>query len=208
MNKKERFCDVDNIVEWRHIITILLVLVAVADTSDAFNFRIDHKDVAIAVNKNIAGNGIPDEVTAVRKTSLAIRFLETEGGHVGVNHNLCSGSGIGYANLTENRLDSATIETCKAMKLIGCVREEHVMHLYLLEQCYNAAAVHQVVDLVNGIVGYVGVVFVTAGAGDAKVEYLHHRNPAASGFGHLLSQALLPLKGCYMRLASSRLRFM
>lgn len=30
MNKKERFCDVDNIVEWRHIITALLVLVALA----------------------------------------------------------------------------------------------------------------------------------------------------------------------------------
>ena len=30
MNKKERFCDVDNIVEWRHIITILLALVAMA----------------------------------------------------------------------------------------------------------------------------------------------------------------------------------
>ena len=28
MNKKERFCDVDNIVEWRHIITILFALVA------------------------------------------------------------------------------------------------------------------------------------------------------------------------------------
>ena len=27
INKKERFCDVDNIVEWRHIITILIVLV-------------------------------------------------------------------------------------------------------------------------------------------------------------------------------------
>ena len=30
MNKKERFCDVDNIVEWRHIITILLALVTMA----------------------------------------------------------------------------------------------------------------------------------------------------------------------------------
>ena len=40
-----------------------------------------------------------------------------------------------------------------------------------------------------------------------KDEYLHHRNPVASGFGHLLSHALLPLKGCYMRLASSRFRF-
>ena len=190
------------------IITILLALAIVVGTSNALDFCIDHKDVAIAVNKDIAGNDIPNEVTAVRKTSLAIRFLKTKGGHVSVNHNLCGGSGIGYANLTENGLDSATIETCKAMKLIGSVREEHVMHLHLFEQCYNAAAIHQVVDLVNGIVGYVGVVFVTAGAGDAKVEYLHHRNPVASGFGHLLSQALLPLKGCYMRLASSRLRFM
>ena len=30
MNKKERFCGVDNIVEWRHIITALLALVAMA----------------------------------------------------------------------------------------------------------------------------------------------------------------------------------
>ena len=112
------------------IITILLALAIVVGTSNALDFCIDHKDVAIAVNKNIAGNG------------------------------------------------------------------------------YNAAAIHQVVDFVNGIVGYVGVVFVTAGAGDAKVEYLHHRNPIASGFGHLLSHALLPLKGCYMCLASSRLCFM
>ena len=27
MNKKERFCDVDNIVEWRHIITALFAFV-------------------------------------------------------------------------------------------------------------------------------------------------------------------------------------
>ena len=190
------------------IITLLLAFVAVVGTSDALDFCINYKDVAIAVNKNIAGNDIPNEVTAVRKTSLAIRFLKTKGGHVGVNHDLCGGGGVGYANLTENGLHSATVETCKAMKLIGSVREEHVMHLHLFEQCYNAAAIHQVVDLVNGIVGYVGVVFVTAGAGDAKVEYLHHRNPAASGFGHLLGHALLSLEGGHMRLASSRLRFM
>ena len=30
MNKKERFFDVDNIVEWRHIITALLALVTLA----------------------------------------------------------------------------------------------------------------------------------------------------------------------------------
>ena len=35
MNKKERFCDVDNIVEWRHIITILLVLVIISGNSNS-----------------------------------------------------------------------------------------------------------------------------------------------------------------------------
>ena len=30
MNKKERFCDVDNIVEWRHIFTALLTLITLA----------------------------------------------------------------------------------------------------------------------------------------------------------------------------------
>ena len=39
MNKKERFCDVDNIVEWRHIITALLALVAMA--GQAQEARID-----------------------------------------------------------------------------------------------------------------------------------------------------------------------
>jgi len=190
------------------IITLLLAFVAVVGTSDALDFCINYKDVAIAVNKDIAGNQVPDEETAVGEATLTVRFLETEGGHVGVNHNLCGGGGVGYANLTENGLHGATVEACKAVELVGSVGEKHVMHLYLLEQCYNAAAIHQVVDLVNGIVGYVGVVFVTAGAGDAKVEYLHHRNPVASGLGHLLGHALLPLKGGHMRLASSRLRFM
>ena len=85
------------------IISVLLALVAMAGTSDAFNFRIDHEDVAIAVNKDIlalckrqsraAGNDIPDEKTAVGEATLAVRFLETESGHVGVNHNLCGGGG-------------------------------------------------------------------------------------------------------------------
>jgi len=30
MNKKERVCDVDNIVEWRHIIAILLAVIVVS----------------------------------------------------------------------------------------------------------------------------------------------------------------------------------
>ena len=63
------------------IITILLALVAVAGTSDALDFCINYKDVAIAVNKDIAGNQVPDEETAVGEATLTVRFLETEGGH-------------------------------------------------------------------------------------------------------------------------------
>ena len=73
------------------IITILLAFVAVVGTSDAFNFRINYKDVAVAVNKDIAGNQVPDEETAVGEATLTVRFLETEGGHVGVNHELEGG---------------------------------------------------------------------------------------------------------------------
>ena len=61
--------------------------VAMVGISNAFDFGIDDEDVAIAVNKDIAGNDIPDKVTAVGEATLAVRFLETDGGHVGVNHN-------------------------------------------------------------------------------------------------------------------------
>ena len=54
-------------------------VVALAGTSNALDFCIDHEDVAIAVNKDITGNDIPDEVTAVGETPLTIHFLETDG---------------------------------------------------------------------------------------------------------------------------------
>ena len=69
------------------IITILLALIAVAGISNAFDFSIDDEDVTIAVNKDVAGNDIPNKETAVGEATFAVRFLETEGGHVGVNHN-------------------------------------------------------------------------------------------------------------------------
>ena len=47
------------------IITMMLALVAMACTSNALDFCIDHEDVAIAVNKDITGNDIPDEVQRV-----------------------------------------------------------------------------------------------------------------------------------------------
>ena len=36
MNKKKRFCNIDNIVDWRHIITILLALVALAGQAKTY----------------------------------------------------------------------------------------------------------------------------------------------------------------------------
>ena len=69
------------------IITILLAFVTVAGISNAFDFSIDDEDVTIAVNKDVAGNDIPNKETAVGEATFAVRFLETEGGHVGVNHN-------------------------------------------------------------------------------------------------------------------------
>lgn len=69
------------------IITVLLALVSMAGISNAFDFSIDDEDVTIAVNKDVAGNDIPDEETAVGEATFAVRFLETKGGHVGVYHN-------------------------------------------------------------------------------------------------------------------------
>ena len=58
------------------IITLLFALVAVVGTSDALDFCINYKDVAIAVNKDIAGNQVPDEETAVGEATLIVRFLD------------------------------------------------------------------------------------------------------------------------------------
>ena len=66
---------------------MMFALVTVAGISNAFDFRIDDEDVTIAVNKDVAGNDIPNKETAVGEATFAVRFLETEGGHVGVNHN-------------------------------------------------------------------------------------------------------------------------
>ena len=51
------------------IITILLFLVTVAGISNAFDFRIDDEDVTIAVNKDVAGNDIPNKETAEKRPS-------------------------------------------------------------------------------------------------------------------------------------------
>ena len=70
----------------KHIIfSILLALVIVADTSNAFNFRIDHKDVAVAVNKDIAGNQVPDDKGTVGIATNSILMVEAKGCHIHVD---------------------------------------------------------------------------------------------------------------------------
>ena len=69
------------------IITMMLAFVTVAGISNAFDFRIDDEDVTIAVNKDVAGNDIPNEETAVGIATNRIHAVEANGGHVGVNHN-------------------------------------------------------------------------------------------------------------------------
>ena len=54
MNKKERFCDVDNIIVWRHIITALLALVAIAGYAD--NSKITNRtngSITFVVDENL-----------------------------------------------------------------------------------------------------------------------------------------------------------
>ena len=60
------------------IITILLVLVAVVGTSDALDFCINYKDVAIAVNKDIAGNPVASGLGHL----LGHALLPLKGGHM------------------------------------------------------------------------------------------------------------------------------
>ncbi len=61
------------------IITLLLAFVAVVGTSDALDFCINYKDVAIAVNKDIAGNQVPDDKGTIGIATNSILMVEAEG---------------------------------------------------------------------------------------------------------------------------------
>ena len=88
------------------IITILLAFVAVVETSDAFNFRIDHKDVAIAVNKDIAGNQVPDDKGTVGIATNSILMVEAKGCHIRVDGYLWRRFGILYEILLQSMCHS------------------------------------------------------------------------------------------------------
>ena len=135
------------------IITILLALVAVADTSDAFNFRIDHEDVAIAVNKDIAGNQVPDDKGTVGIATNSILMVEAKGSddkgtvgiatnsilmveakgcHIRVDGYLRRRFGILYEILLQNRHNGPAVEPRKGMESIVSVREYLIVHPNLI----------------------------------------------------------------------------
>ena len=182
----------------RTIITILLAFVAVAGTSDAFNFRIDHKDVAIAVNKDIAGNDIPDKVTAVGIVTDRIIAVEANGGHVGVNGNLRSRFSIFHKVLLQDGHDGTTVETSKGVKLIERVWEYGVVHPNFVEETEDAAAVQQIIDFVDDVIGNVGVILVAAWTWCPQVEHIIHRYPQPVFLSKCFGNTLLDFKGAYM----------
>ena len=106
------------------IITMMLALVAVAGTSNAFDFRIDDEDVAIAVNKDVAGNDIPDKETAVGEATNRIHAVEANGGHVGIDGDLRRRLGIFHKILLQYGHDSTTVKPRKGVELIERVWDD------------------------------------------------------------------------------------
>ena len=81
------------------IITILLALAIVVGTSNALDFCIDHKDVAIAVNKDIAGNQVPDDKGTVGIATNSILMVEAKGCHIRVDgYSFPLGPGVPKSN--------------------------------------------------------------------------------------------------------------
>ena len=114
------------------IITTLLALAIVVGTSNALDFCIDHKDVAIAVNKNIAGNQVPDDKGTVGIATNSILMVEAKGCHIRVDGYLWRRFGILYEILLHNRHNGPAVETRKGMESIVSVREYLIVHPNLI----------------------------------------------------------------------------
>ena len=182
----------------RTIITILLALVAVTGISNAFDFRIDDEDVAIAINKDVAGEDIPDKVTAVGIVTNRIHAVEANGGHVGVNGNLRSRFSIFHKVLLQDGHDGTTVETSKCVKLIERVWEYGVVHPNFVEETEDAAAVQQIIDFVDDVIGNVGVILVAAWTWCPQVEHIIHRYPQPVFLSKCFGNTLLDFKRAYM----------
>ena len=69
------------------IITMMLALVAMACTSNAFDFCIDNENVTFGIHKGVPGNNIPNFIASVSKVSFICGFLKTKCCHIRFNHN-------------------------------------------------------------------------------------------------------------------------
>ena len=174
----------------------------------ALNLCINHKDVAILVNQHVARDKVPYLIRSIRETPLLGSLLETKSCHIGVYHNLSGRMGISNARLGDDWLNCATIKAGKTIEGIGCVREKQIVHQNLFEQGYYTAAVQKIVDFINNVICNISVILISARPRNTQVENIHHGNPIAAGFSHLLSSTLLCLKMTYICLAISKLRFM
>ena len=172
------------------------------------NLCIDNEDVTFVINQNIARHYIPNLVLAVSETPIFGSLFKTKGCHIGVNHNLCGRVRIGDSWLNNNRLDSATIESCKAVERISGIWEKNVVHQNLVQQANDASTIKQIVDFINDFFANIGVIFVTAGTRYAKVKNIHYGNPKTLVLRHLFSDTLLCFETTYILEAISTLRFM
>ena len=130
------------------------------------------------------------------------------GGHVCIYHYLRGGVGLLDSQLPKYGLYGATVETSETIQLVGCLGKEAVVHHDAPKQGNDAAAIQQVVDLIDVMVGHIRIVFMATGAGHTKSEHFGHGHPAMEPFGQSLGLPLFGVKGAYIRLASSTLRFM
>lgn len=174
---------------------------------DSFYFRINNEDVTFCINKGVSWNNIPNFIASVCKASFICGFLKTKCRHIRFNHNHRSRMCICYSWLANYRLYGTPIKTCKSMEAISCVRKYLVVHQNLPKQGNYASTVQKIVHFINGISRYIGIVFITAGSRDSKIEYLHHGNPKPMLLCHQLCSTLLGIEVCHICLANSTLRF-
>ena len=148
-----------------------------------FHLSINNKDVAFGINEDIARNKVPHFVGVVGIASFSCSLLKAQRCHICVDHHLGGRMGISDSRLDNNRLDGTTIEAGKSIERIGCIRKDEVVHQNLSKQACNATAIQKIVDFEDDFLSNVGVVLIATWAWYAQVEYIHHGNPIAVGFG-------------------------
>ncbi len=104
-------------------------------------------------------------------------IAETNGIHIGIYCYLRRRDCILHKVLLKNRHNSASVKTRKGIKLIICIREYLVMHLYFIKQMQDASAVKKVIHFINNVIANVCIVFISAGTRCSQVENPIHREP-------------------------------